>query len=111
MRGVLSSLIVSIAVLGAATSASAGPCSGNIQELCPEAMSGTETISCLRSREADLSKECNDYLAFFDSMPSCVSEADDLCGNASSGADILECLRSRQADLSPACKMEIQAIK
>jgi len=99
---------VSIALLSARP-AGAGGCQAEADNLCK---GQKPLVACLRAHKSELSDECSAYLAFFEQIPSCLSDAAKLCpSDKPSGAGVIACLRGRQSDLSDDCRKEIGKLR
>lgn len=109
LRVLFSGCAAALLLLTAAPPASAGGCQAEIDKLCK---GQTPIMNCLRQHQSELSPECSAYLAFFEQIPSCVSDARHLCPTEKpSGAGVIACLRGRQSDLSDDCRREIGKLR
>ena len=104
---VLASMLLALV---AAQPARGAGCQAEIEKFCKDER-GT-TAKCLRAHQSELSDECKAHLAFFERMPSCLSDAARLCPSEKpSGPAVIKCLRGRQTDLSDDCRKEIGQIR
>lgn len=104
-----SGLAVSILLAVIVRPAAGAGCQAEAEKLCKDQR---PLMKCLREHQADLSPGCSAYLAFFEQIPSCVSDAQRLCPtDKPSGAAVISCLRTRQSDLSDDCRKEIGKLR
>jgi len=111
-------IAVAALVLGAALAApaqmAAGPCTTDVQALCPHAGRGGARFRCLLDHESELSPACRDHLKQRQAQRSarraqvraaCREEIDRWCAIATPGeGGMLGCLRRKADELSPACR-------
>ncbi len=87
------------------------PCMADIQRLCANVPGSADQIqACLKSHEADLSKQCKAHMGELrktvgDLAATCIWDIERFCGDVRpGGARIAECLKKNRDDLSPTCK-------
>jgi hypothetical protein len=93
-----------------------GPCTQDIQKLCPGVEPGGGRImKCLQEHVVEVSEACKERLhegkeKVRDKMQSCKDDAQKFCkGIQPGGGRIIECLKSHQNELSPACQTTINS--